>query len=302
MGCATASLGLILSGVRIKDGLEEYRASKKIGDAEGLHRAESQIASGALLSHASALLISQKAILLAGTAQTAAVGVGLAGHSFFGAGMALAIGMAGWGIYRSAKFRWQLDKLANDPSCTEAERMQNTLVYLKELIVPSSQEVLIIKKKLEKENPLKSHYWIERELNRQVSGRIETNLKYLKRRTSSRSLKLLLDPAKGIGPILSKLDQTATRGEGAQEARALIEELQKDNLRKIGLFTVSLLIAAISLAAVILMSAFSFGTLPIILYIVATVLSLCIVAHRQLGKAPESEQTDLPAPVGGARV
>src|SRR5579859_2998197 len=78
LGCATGGLGLILSGLRVKEGIKEYQEAQKIGDDEGQHRAEAQIASGALLVHASALLTTQKALLVAGSIPTAAAGLGAA--------------------------------------------------------------------------------------------------------------------------------------------------------------------------------------------------------------------------------
>jgi hypothetical protein len=150
--------------------------------------------------------------------------------------------------------------------------LQGALRFLKAKISVTAEEIEELRTKIETEHSQLNRAEKEARLRQAISHLAEAKVKYLKRRTSNKSLQLILSQ---IDPILTKLDDEKTRSEGIKEGTLLIQKIQNENRIKMALFVLGFIAALISLAGLVLMTFASSGlVLPFVLYGVAGAIHL----------------------------
>ena len=92
----------------LMDGIEASGKARKIGDAEGVRRANSRTVRGAVNAIGSSTYISGKVIgSVAPGLETAVLGIGYVSNILFGAGAMISMGLAGLGMLRCQALQQQ---------------------------------------------------------------------------------------------------------------------------------------------------------------------------------------------------
>lgn len=280
-----------LFGVKeLMDGVSDYTRAWEIGDGEGSRRATGRIASGMLSASASSLYLSAKTAAALPAGAAAAAGLGLASNFLFGAGAILSIGLAALGMYRCSKFDERLNSyLVNpDPHLTKQKKLEGALRFLKDQMSVTPEERAEIEERIEREFPCTPEIR-ETWLRKALDALTEKKVKYLKRRTSNRSLSLMLNPAKGIDFCIGQL----TQGRGLKEAETLIGEIKQENRKKWNLYTLSLCAAIIGLIALVIGTIGTFGALPFAFLAISATFYLACGGYSLFqtfsGKTPDAQ-------------
>ena len=261
-------------GVReVKGGYSDYKRAEQIQDKEGRNRAVGRLTTGSLGTVGSVFFLSGKATTSANAAALTATTLSFIGDLFFGIGSVVGIGLSSLGVYRCSTFRKRLNEYYKNPELSKEQQVRGTLSFLKDLlsVTPAEQAELIAK--INEENPHLSLQEKEALLKQKLVDLTEVKVKYLKRRTSNKSLELILNR---VEPLLAKLNDPAA----LEEADALIQTVLKENKAKMVLYLVGLIFSVVSLIGVIMADFFSLGTAPFIVMGVASFVFLMITAYN----------------------
>ncbi len=263
----------------IDDGFIEYQRSRVIGDGEGKRRAGSRILSGSLMTTASLAYLGGK---ISKSFFSTPVASGLLGASnvLFGVGSLLAMGISLLGAVRCNRFQTRLGEYLDNPALSKQQKMRGAVQFLKDSITVTPEEKADIAAQIEQKHPDWTQEQKERLLNQKMSDLTEVKVKYLKRRTSNKSLRFILEMA---DPILEKLNQPNYIAEGMRDATILIHTIQKENKIKMGLYVLGFTAALISFIAMAILVFGSGGTLPFMLYGVAGAIYLAITVYSIAG-------------------
>jgi len=278
LGYPAGVIWAFFSGREVKGGWADYKRAQMIDDGEGIRRAKARLVGGGLALGGSAFFLAGKAAGSAGAA-AAATALSLTADACFGVGSVIAIGMASLGIHRCRDFRKRLDDYYMNPLLTEDQKVEGTLHFFKELVTVTPEEHKEIIEKIEEEHPQMSFKEKDQLLEQKLNELTETKIKYLKRRSSNKSLGLIIDK---INPILAKLKTEATKAEGTKEAHELIKAVRKDNVIKEVLFWVGIVAAVISIIGLAFATFASFGAAPFILMGLASGIYLIITGYTLL--------------------
>lgn len=269
----------------LDDGLIEYRRSKLIRDEEGVRRSQARILSGGIISTASAGYLAGK-ICDTYVSQPAATGLFGAANILFGAGAMLAMGSSLLGALRCHRFTDRLNEYLENPMLSHEERLKSAVQYLKECISVSAEERETIVQEIEKKHPSWSKALKEKLLEQKLSDLTEVKVKYMKRRTSSKSLLLVLNHA---DDIIAKLENPATVIEGITKATSLINSIQKESRTKKTLYILGFVAALVSFVAMLILTFTSAGMLPFVMYGISGTIYLLIAVYTVAGMALKKE-------------
>lgn len=235
------------------EGVEERSHALKIKDAEGVVRADEKSLRGALASYGGLFYLGDKLAQIFSSPGVEVAGNVLVGlsASFFGVSALIRLGFSYAGWRRCSAFRSELQEYLKNESIDEERRYRSVVAYLRELATTLSPE----------------------EVRTGVS--LEAKQQYLKRRTSLKSLQLILKQSEELLRELDSPDE-ATRKKGLEGAQKLIQTVLWENRKKMALYVLGMLMAAITVSALILGTFFSFGLMPLILYIVVATLSMMV--------------------------
>ncbi len=276
----------------LDDGVTEYKRSKLIGDEEGIRRGQARILSGGIISTASFGYLSGKILDSYVSATAASVVLGAA-NVLFGVGSMLAMGTSLLGALRCERFNQRLNEYLDNPNLSEKDRLKSALKYLKECISISPEEREILVQQVEKEHPDWTQEAKEKLLNQKLADLTEVKVKYMKRRTSSRSLQLIL---RDTDKILALLENPETAVEGITKASVLINTIQKESRLKKTLYMLGFVAALVSFAAMMILTFMSAGALPFVLYGISGTIYLLItvytIAGMVLKKDPEEKEIE----------
>lgn len=260
-------------------GIIEYKRSNLIQDAEGQRRAEARILSGSILSAGSVSYLAGK-ISETFISASAASFLGSLSNVLFGTGALIAIGSAGLGAMRCERFNKRLTEYLENPNLSEEERLKGALNFLKDSIVVTEEEKGELIAQIEKEHPDWSKEQKNQLLNQKMTDLTEVKVKYMKRRTSNKSLYLILTQ---VDPLLAKLSNPETAEEAIKEALILIHTIQGQNRIKLSLYLLGLVAAVISFVGMLLMSLLSAGAIPFVFYSVAGLIYLSMTLYSSSG-------------------
>lgn len=244
------------------DGVQEYERSVQIGDLEGRRRAKSRLLSGSLVGVGS---LSYLAAKVSDTFSLTNVSPYLLGASnlLFGVGSLLAAGTSYLGALRCLRFNQRLGQYIDHPHFTQKEKMKGAVEFLKACISVTAEEKEEAAARIEKEHPDWSRELKEQLLSQRLADLTEVKVKYMKRRTSNRSMKMILEKS---DEILRKLSDPKLEQEGIEEAFHLIKTVQKDSTIKMILYILGIIAALLSFVAMVMTTISTAGSLPFILY------------------------------------
>lgn len=263
----------------LDDGLIELKRSKLISDSEGQRRAEARILSGSIVSAGSLSYLGGKSCDMFAAAHTASFLLGAA-NILFGVGALLATGTSFLGAVRCDRFNRRLGAYLENQNLTEVERMQGALQFLKDSITVTPEEREAIVFEINQRHADWTPEQKQRLIRQKIADLTEGKVKHMKRRTSNRSLGLILSR---VDLILAKLANPATSMEGIKEAVVLIDTVQKESRIKMNLYILGLLAAFMSFVGMMIMIFMSAGTIPFVLYGIAGTIYLCLTIYTVAG-------------------
>lgn len=282
LGGLSSSIGLVMgSTVLVGNGIADFNKSQKIGDVEGAQRAGSQIASGTLLTNASALS------LACALSTPSLMGLSIAANVFYGLGSLLTLGVSGWDIYRASLLRSETNAIMGNKNLNEKERVIKTLEFLKNKISPTAKEKEAILKRVEKLHPEWDSSQKLAEVKRKISDLAEVKARYFKRRTNQKMAERLLMEIDKLLWHLRNQEAKAGRhgvdkvGEATALAQAknLIDKVLRQNLKNIVIDGIIATASLIALCALVIGNFLSMGALSFALYAISSAIALVLLLY-----------------------
>lgn len=257
----------------VKLGWNDYKRAEKIEDGEGRRRAIGRISTGGFATVGSGFFLAANTARSAGAVASAAMALSFIADIAFGIGSLIGMGLSSLGIYRCYTFKKRLDEYYENPLLTPEQRIKGTIGFLHDLLIATPEEKKEILEELREEHPeITEDDPLFRE---KLAHLTEKKVKFLKRRTSNRSLELIINNADRL------LTDLSMKKEGAmEEAIKLIETVRKDCKWKLGLYTVGLIASIISFIGVILADISSLGSAPFIVMGVASFITFCVTGYN----------------------
>ncbi len=253
----------------------ELKRSQAIGDAEGQRRAETRLLSGAILSAGSlAYLTGKLSETFVSTAPASALSS--ISSTFFGLGSVVAIGSSALGAVRCERFNNRLTEYLENRSLTEVQRMQGALQFLKDSIIVTQEERSELIAEIGRKHPEWTPEQKELLLKQKMVDLTEVKVKYMKRRTSNKSLYLILTK---VDDLLAMLSNPNTADQGIKESLQLIHTIQGENRLKLSLYMLGLIASTLSFVGMVIMFFMSAGTIPFVFYSVAGIIYLTMTLY-----------------------
>jgi predicted metalloprotease len=278
----SSSIGLVVgSTVLVGNGIADFNKSQKIGDAEGAQRAGSQIASGTLLTNASALSLAYA------LSTPSLMGLSIAADVFYGLGSLLSLGVSGWSIYRASLLRSRMNAIMASKHLNEKERVIKTLEFLKDRISPNAKEKEAILQRVEKLHPEWDSSQKLAEVKRKISDLAEVKARYFKRRTNQKMAeRLLMELDKLLWHLRSSEDKAGHHGvdkvgeaTALAQAKNLIGKVLRQNLKSIVIDGIIAISSLIALCAVVIGNFLSMGALSFALYAISSAIALVLLLY-----------------------
>jgi hypothetical protein len=260
-------------------GRNDLKGAQNIGDSEGVRRAQARIASGAIVTSASTAYLAGKVFDTVGVA-TASIGAMVTANVLFGIGSVLAMVMSSLGWIRCHRFNERLNEYLENPHLSEVQNLRGALQFLKDTISVTQEEVAQLRADIDKKNPSLSPVEKKQLLHKKMTDLAEVKVKYLKRRTSNKSLQMIISQ---VDPLLAKLGSEQTRSVGIKEATLLLHKVQNENRVKMSLFILGFVAAAVSIVAMAVMTFMTAGALPFVLFGIAGVIYLSVGIYSAAG-------------------
>ncbi len=275
LGGLSSSIGLVVgSTVLVGNGIADLNKSRTIGDLEGARRAGSQIASGTLLTNASALSLAYA------LSTPTLIGLGIAADVFYGLGSLLSLGVSSWSIYRASLLRSRMNGIMGNTKLTEKERVVKTLEFLKDKISPNAQEKEAIARQVEKLHPKWDSSQKAAEVKRKISNLAEVKARYLIRRTNQKTAeRLLMDLDKLLWQLRNPEGNTVAEATALAAAKNLIKKVLSQNLKSIVIDAIIAGASLIGLIAVVIGNFLSLGVLSFALYAISSAIALALLLY-----------------------
>jgi hypothetical protein len=201
---------------------------------------------------------------------SAALGVS---NVLFGVGSLLAVGTSLLGAVRCERFNHRLNEYLENPKLTEVQKMQGALRFLKDSICVTVEEMREIEEQINRKYPHLSAEKKEQLIQQKLADFSEVKVKYLKRRTSNKSLRLILNHA---DELLGKLSNKETCIEGIKECTVFFNSIRQENRIKLSLYMLGLIASILSFVGMLIMSFTSATILPFVLFGIAGTIYLAI--------------------------
>lgn len=269
--------GSIWSAIFFKeliDGVSEHERAKEIGDLEGKRRAEAKLLSGGTLfagslSYLAGKIFDEKLSMALGAHVLSASSL------LFCVGSLIGIVTSALGVVRCEKFNNRLSEYLQNPNLTEVERVRGAWTFLKDSLVVSAEEKGEIEKSVREQYRSLSKQDQDTLIQKQIENLTETKVKYMKRRTSTKSLQLILENA---DDILAKLNSKSVRAqrEGVVKATQLIDVIQKENRTKMLLYAIGTIASIISFVGLLFMTLTPAAIFPFVLCGIASSIYLAL--------------------------
>ncbi len=257
-------------------GIVNSKRAANIGDEEGLRRANALVVSGSLCSLGSAAYLTGRVCDTFSVASRGAAPFAAA-SALFGLGSVLGAWASFLGGWRCKDFNDKLEAYLDHPNLTQLERFRGALNFLKETIMVTREEEIDIAQKIDADHPGLSADKREKLIEEKRSNLTEVKVKYMKRRTSARSLYLILTQC---DQILAKLGDPAKEKEGIREATLLFMEVEQENNTKMSLYILGFIASLIGLAALAIATFFTAGVFPFVLYGISGTVYLATTLYQ----------------------
>lgn len=279
MGYYAGTFWTLFSLRELSTGYAEYQRSKIIGDPEGVSRGKIALVSGGLCSVASVSFLTSRVLNSFSAVGAAGVALGLA-DMLFGVGSVLSMGSSISSAYRCHKFNERLKEYLYHPNLNAVQKMQGALNFLKESVSVTAEEREDLVKEVARMHP----DWPEDKkrvlIEQKLADLTEVKVKYMKRRTSNKSLYLILTQTDAL---LEKLADPKTQGQAIFDAFVLVSTVQKENKTKMSLYILGFIAALISFVAMLIGTFLTAGALPFVLYGIAATLYLSMTLYSTAG-------------------
>lgn len=268
LSISSSAIGIVLgSSVTVGNGIANLHKAQAIGDVEGVRRASSRILSGSISTVAAALSFSDIFASSIGS-------LGMATTVFCGLGSIVNLGISGWGIFICAHFRSRISGYLEMKHLSEKERIVKALEFLKGKIAPTEKEKKAIARQVESLHPNWTKQQVEKAIQRKILNLGEMKIRRIKRRTDQKTAeRILLE----VGKHLERLQDKAAPEKHLVEAKGLISQIMKQNMRKIELTLIVGISSTLAFSALILSTFFSLGILPLALYMLSSAIGLGIL-------------------------
>ena len=270
-------------------GREDLKRAKKIHDEEGTRRALARITSGAIVGTASAAYLSGKVFDTFGISQASLGSLAMA-NILFGLGSLLAFGMSTLGWIRCRRFDKRLSEYLENPHLTEWQKIRGALWFLKDAVSVTPEEMADLRAKIEKKHGYLSSIEKENLLQRDLTHLTESKVKYLKRRTSVKGLRLIMQH---VDSLLDKLGDEQKRPEAIKEAALLLQKIQNETRVKTSLHILSFIAGMISFVAMAISALITGGALTFVLYGVSGAIYLCMEIYNTAALFKRKDHDDL---------
>lgn len=279
----------------LDDGITEYKRSKTIGDAEGQRRSEARILSGGLVSAGSLAYLGGK--FCDTFASSAAASSALtASNVLFGVGSLLAIGSSVLGTIRCSRFNSRLNEYLENPDLSESQKMKGALKFLKDSITVTPEERADLVFEIDQNHPDWSSEKKEQLLQQKIADLTEVKVKYMKRRTSNKSLQLILNKS---DDLIAKLNDPETCAEGIKESIVLINTIRQENQIKLSLYVLGLIASILSFVGMMVAAFTTAGVVPFVLYGISGTIYLAMtiytVAGNLIPKGQPNKEIEMPS-------
>lgn len=266
LGYYAGAIWTFLSLREFDDGMREYNHSHRIGDQEGVKRSYTKMASGGVVGCGASLFLSGRLLTLFGSYGVASALLGVS-SALFGVGFVIGIRSCAMGAIRCSKFQGRLNEYMNNEKLLLEERVRGALRFLRGSITVTQEELEKIQSEVDKDPKIGEK---ASEIEKRVKNLTETKVLYMKRRTSVRSLKNILDD---VDSILEKMKNPETKEKAIKDGLKLILDVQKDSLAKKTLYILGTIAACIALASAII-GIFSSGPISFLLFGTTSILYL----------------------------
>ncbi len=274
----------------LDEGVAEYKRSVTVGDKEGKRRAEARVLSGGVVSTGSIAYVAGKFCDSYASIATANTILGFS-NILFGVGSLVAIGASLLGAVRCERFNMRLNEYLENPGLSDVQKLQGALKFLKDSISVTHEERAELAQEIEQKHPDWTIEKKEQLLQQKLADLTEVKVKYMKRRTSNKSLFLILTK---VDTLLAMLGCKETCAEGIKEASILIHTIQQESKIKLSLYTLGFIAATLSFIGMIIMSVMSAGLLPFVLYGIAGTIYLAVTIYTIAGSLMKKEHQDQP--------
>jgi hypothetical protein len=267
--------GMIFGSMMAKAGIDNYRASQKIGDKEGKKEGLSSLVRGTLSILGTGFFAGIK---MSDALNGPVVGSAFAaaGGSVFVGATVLSAGVSACHIMRCNRFRRKINNFLKNDKLSEKEKIKGVLNFFKEQIKVSDFELKKIKDKINKKYPDLSKEGFEKKLSEKLMKRIVTKRRRFERRSGFKS-RLLVEH--NVDAILAKLEHPAYESLAVKDGLSLIAKVKGENGKKIKMFSVMLLASAIGLLALFFMIFVHVGIVSNILSSIATTMWLGVTFY-----------------------
>ncbi len=267
-GFAAGSVWSFFAVKEWMDGIDDYEKAKLIGDSEGARRAAARSSNGFVTMCASSLYLSSKILSAANALESAITAISYSSNAFFGIGAMIGMGINGLGIYRCSRFNSRIDEYLNnpDPDLKKSQKLKGALRFLKDSMSVTPEERKELRQKIEREHCDETPEERKNRFDEAVAHLAETKIKYMKRRTSNKSLEMMLDPKSGIDALLPLLENEGDRAIGAvNAAEELIHEVKKQTWKKMFFYALGFIASLVGLIGIISGTFLTGGALPFVL-------------------------------------
>ncbi len=275
LGYYAGALWAFFAFREIDDGITENKRSVKIGDGEGKRRAEARILSGGLMSTGSIAYLGAKFCDTLATPAAVATSLSVS-NVLFGIGALLAVGASAVGAIRCQRFNKRLSDYLENPKLTEEQSLRGALRFLKDSIGVTAEEKADCKAQIDEEHPDWTPEQKTELLRQKLIDLTEVKVKYMKRRTSNKSLRLILNHA---DDLIERLGDKSTRAEAIKETMVLMNTIRQENRIKLILYTLGLIASVLSFAGMFIIAFLSGGTLPFILFGIAGTIYIAVTLY-----------------------
>jgi hypothetical protein len=291
-GYYVGSIWTAFSFLELFSASDELKTLQRISDKEGVKRAEGRVTVAGMATTASVSYMAGRIFSTFGVASASFAAIASA-TILFGIASFFSAVRSGLGFYRSHNFNQKIDEYIENPTLTERQKLVGALRFLRDSVSVTAEEHAEIVEAVNRENPTLSDTDREKLIQQKLTERTEVKLNHMKRRTSSNSIEAVVNQVEGL---LQKLE----KGEGVEEAKELLKTIQSETRKKMSVYALTITAALVSFVAMVLITFFSLGTFPFVLYAASTAIALTLsivslIAHFRKAN-PNRALSDIPPP------
>jgi len=253
-------------------------AAYAVGDAEGIALKTAVVSSCALDAVSSGMNLTGVIIQAESGVTALSSTLSLVGSIFTGVASLIGMGVCTYRLWNLYKFR-QILNSENNSSAAPEEKAKRLLEKFHEMLSLTEEEKERIATQVKQQNPQAS----EEDVQKKYTDAILVKEQKFKRQSSAKSVLLVRSQAEEVLTNLSSTD-LSVKEQATQCAQELIGSIQTANTKKTLYFSFALLLWALTFTAVVASFILSAGIIPLALTIIASVITVAMIAiHKLVG-------------------